>query len=447
MNNLDTLHYEENAGKKRMMIIERPKHFSDFIFIFTLGIINILAGVAAAIAPRTCIQLSSSRLLHNKIFSSPLNVTIDDLSPYNMYVYADLQFMTYSFQERIKAPINLKLTVDYFYKNAIIKTKTQHITYDSQYPNYPSKVSKPIRLFMNQVIQFDSISYSISYNEIPKEAQYLVTSAYRDDPTFSILKLIIAFILTFLLTILLFLYKNSFGIAFSEWRLEQKATFILALLSIFNSSPFLYYFYFNYPSSVLIFLIHSAKSIFESYLYIYSLIITETLRINYTNISNQKTLYYILFTIHYLVDIFHKINPKISLYTYSSDVSTSYNSFFLLEFFINFLYSLYFLFKVWLVLNNLDSRNHRKALIYLSVFFMFLVIAILAHESTSLFEFLEQGPMYYVMMTVFNVLIPIIMLILHMPLSKAQNDTMSKGPDQFTPVETEGKFVQFSIVD
>ena len=65
INNLDNVQ-NEVLFKKKMMLIERPKHYSDFVFILALGIIILLAGLASSFSPYTCLQFSSSRPLHNK---------------------------------------------------------------------------------------------------------------------------------------------------------------------------------------------------------------------------------------------------------------------------------------------------------------------------------------------------------------------------------------------
>lgn len=445
VNNLDSVQIEV-LFKKKMMLIERPKHYSDFVFIFAIGIIISLTGVASAFSPYTCLQFSSSRLLHNNIWESPLVVTIKDISPYNSYVCADLQFVTFKYRSLIKAPIKLNLSVAFYLKNKIVSTLKKEIIYIARYPNYPSKASSPIRLFYYNVLNFDKIIYNISYKNIPPEAKYLATSTFRDDPSFSKLKLFVNSLLCFILSIVTVIYIKSFYIRFIGWRIEQKATLYLLFISIISHFPIFYYFYFTYPSILNTFLINAIKSIYSAYLYIYCLIISYSLSGN-LHIDKKRNNFIALFIVLIITDIYHKMNPKTALLEYNSETYTNYKLFFQLENLLYFSCKIYFLYRVSKTLSGLDTRYTKKAMIYIEIFFVFLIIAISAKLVTSIFEFLKQGPLYYVVMSTLLAMAPIVMVYFHLPLHKSTNDGLMSGSDDFSTDDQIEMFPQVISID
>lgn len=445
INNLDNVQIEV-LFKKKMMLIERPKHYSDFVFILALGIIILLAGLASSFSPYTCLQFSSSRPLHNNIWKSPLAVTIKDISPYNSYVSADLQFVTFKYRPSIKKPIYLRISIAFYAKNKIISTLRKDVKYTFQYLDSPSKASKPYQLFYFNTINFDKLVYNISYKDLPTEAKYLATSTFRDEPSFSKLKLFICSLLSFILIIITAIYIKSFYTRYSGWRIEQKVTLHLLFASILYYFPLFLYIHFTRPSLFNLFLLHSSKSAYTSYLYIYCLIIVNVLSGNY-QFTKKKSKLIIIFFVLFLTDIFHKMNPEIARYNYSSEICTNYASFFVFKSFLHFCYYVYFFFVVGQSLSNIDSRYTKKAMIYIVIFFVFLTIMMAAKETTAIFEFLNQGPLYYVVKNVFLAMVPIAMVYFHLPLHKSQNDGLMSGSEDFSSDDQIEMFPQVISID
>ena len=242
------------------------------------------------------------------------------------------------------------------------------------------------------------------------------------------------------------IYIKSFYVRFFGWRIEQKATLFLLFFAIINHFPLFFYFHFSHPSILNLFLIHAVKSAFDAYLYIYCLIIVYSLSGN-LYIVKQKNEFIAIFILLFITDVFHKMNPETAEVQYSSETFANYETFFKFEKLLYFSCDVYFLYEVSKSLSNLDNRYTKKALIYIEIFFVFLIIAIATKEVTALFVFLKQGPLSYVVMSTLLAMIPVIMVYFHLPLHKSTNDGLMSGSDDFSGDDQIEIFPQVVSID
>ena len=427
-NRLEDVEYEEYD--ENTLMIDRSKHYSDFLFVIILTILVVFAGFAGALSPEKVIQMSSSRILHNDLWKSPFVIEINDISSYNNYLTADLQFFSFNYNDEIKTHVSINITINYYLEDQIIKTQRKTIKFIPKYQSSHSKLSKAIRLFMNQVIDFDKVQYSIEYADMPKEIKYILTSYYMDDSSFSVVILIFRILFSFLSFIFLIMFLGSIKKRYFEWRIEQKATLLLLIFSIANNNPL--FFYINLQSSSIIFVIinHGSTAAFYSYLSIYILIIIDTINPK-QNFKAKKNMYIYGFVILFFVSFFHRTNNEIFQYSYSSNIDSPYNIFLIFEMIVQGVYIIIFFLSIVDVLLDVPEKFLRKVMIYSEIFFLNLILLIFKNELCSIFFFLAQGPMDYVLSTTIAGVIPLTMTYFHWPFRKSDESCYDENSNSF----------------
>jgi hypothetical protein len=352
---------------KFVMLIDAPHRALDALLVFGFGILLSFIGIGGAFGPKPEIQISSSRIIHHRVLQPPLRVKITDLTPFNVYLHADIQFVCKSYKNLIHDPLFLNLSLIVYSRETIVRQIAQpQIQFDPIYPAELTKVTNPLRLFFENIIDFDEIEFNVSYNPaaIPQNVEYIVSTQYRATPSFSIIHLIMRILLSIIIVIVLTLFYIR--MSSHTFKSEQLLTVVLVILSLLEANAIFYSLNLFVPSYFCIVWDTIWSKWFESYFRVYVIAIFDVLCSD--DVINRNLLKYsIYFVVNFLLGVYHELNPSLKFFDYNSEAVTNNK---LLFFFETWSDRIFFIWLVYTVVNSAVSprlKRPRRLRMYLGL--------------------------------------------------------------------------------
>jgi hypothetical protein len=287
-------------------------------------------GIGGVFGPKPQIQLSSSRIIHHRVLRPPLQVALDGLTPFNSYLYADLQFVCKSYKELIHEPLFVDFSVRFYAQGSVIREQTQsHIAVFPVYPPELTKVTNPLRLFFDNVINYDEVRFNVTYDpaSIPRNVEYIVSTQYRATPSFSIVHMIMRILLSVISLIILVLFHFFMGSR--SFQPEQVLTVVLVILSLLDADALFYSLGLFVPSYFFVVWNALFSTWFEGYFRVYLIAIIEALRSD--DVLSRPGKYGTYLILHFLVRVYHELSPSVKLLAYDSEAVTNHDFLFFAE--------------------------------------------------------------------------------------------------------------------
>jgi hypothetical protein len=312
------------------MLIDAKHRALDALFIFGFGVFVMGLGIGGAFGPRPEIQISSSRIIHNRLLKPPLTVKLE-VAKMNSYVYADVQFVCKTYKHLVYQPLFLNFSGVFSAGGSVVRRVRQSgLRVVPEYAPELTKVTNPVRLFFDDVIRYDEIEYNLSYDPgmIPHNVEYIVSTQYRGTPTFAVVQMIMRILLSVICGSVFTMFRLS--MKGQILKTEQLLTAVLVLLSIFDANALCYSISLFVPSYFFVMWNAVFSASFGGYFRVYLIAIFDALRSD--DILGRQALKYLIYSLaHSVVRIYHELTPDAKLIDYESEAVTNHSVLFFLE--------------------------------------------------------------------------------------------------------------------